>query len=185
MSRGCYARKVSPIHVRRPRGNVRDPFRSTGWVVALDEKGRPQYAGTCFSFRRPNYFLTAAHCVDGLDRDRISVSIFTDHLEQGLEVVRLERHPQADVAFLEIQDDGPDLDVFSPFQDTTDQFEWGESVTAFGYPEFTNREVQHNPAFLSRPHSTPIRARTRASPLFCSRAQFRSTRGAQWRTCSS
>jgi trypsin-like peptidase len=122
---------------------VRDPFRSTAWVVALDLHGRPQYAGTCFAYRKANYFLTAAHCVEDLSPDRVSVSIFTDHVEEGLEVIRLERHPSADVAFLQIRDDGPELDVFSPFRGTTDEFEWGEMVVAFGYPEFAARDVAH------------------------------------------
>jgi len=122
---------------------VREPFRSTGWVVVLDPQGRPQYAGTCFSFRRASYLLTAAHCVEDQNPDRVSVSIFTDHVEEGLEVLRIERHPLADVALLEIRDDGPHLDVFSPFRDTTDQYDWGDPVSAFGYPAFAARDTPH------------------------------------------
>src|SRR4051812_1096450 len=91
---------------------MRNPFQSTGWVIRSDDRGRPGFVGTCFSFRDHAHLLTAAHCIEGAAVDDITVSIWTDKVEHGLRVKRVTRHPAADLAILEIADW---KQVFDPF----------------------------------------------------------------------
>lgn len=54
--------------------------------------------------------------------------------ERGLTIEDLQIHPTADVAMVRITDA---LQIFDCFRGYSGRFRWGDSVTAFGYPEDT------------------------------------------------
>ena len=141
---------------------MRTPLESTGWIVALDEEGEASYRGTCFAFGRANCFLTAAHCVEGLDVNQVSVGVYWGEVEEGLVAQRIERHPDADLAIVEIPDHGPQLETFSPFRGFTEEFDLGAPVTAFGYPEFATREVARPTPRFFRGHVQRVFAHERS-----------------------
>jgi len=112
---------------------MRNPLGSTGFVICDDEQGRPQFVGTCFAYREYGFLLTTAHNVKDIDPERLSVSIYLDQVERGLDVEVIGIHPTADLAVLRIDDPFPDLRIFDYFQGVADDYDAGELVSAFGY----------------------------------------------------
>jgi len=121
---------------------MRNPFGSTGFVICDDDSGQPHFAGTCFAYGPNGYLLTTAHNVRGVDHNRLSVSIYLESLERGLDVLEVDLHPEADLANLRIGDSIPELQIFDPFQGIHSDFEGGAFVSAFGYPNQTMERGQ-------------------------------------------
>jgi hypothetical protein len=121
---------------------MRNPLESTGFVICDDDNGRPHFIGTCFAYCVHGYLLTAAHNVRGIEPSRLSVSIYLEDIERGLDVRGIELHPEADLAILKIDDPIPDLRIFDPFQGIHTDYEAGEAVSAFGYPNQTMEKGQ-------------------------------------------
>lgn len=109
-----------------------NPFHMTGLVLRDNERGQTKFAGTCFALWSPSHLLTAAHCVAGAPADSLSVSIYLDNVERGLDVVHVALHPTADVAVLRIREG---QGIFNPFHDVEGGHEAGDDMIAFGYPE--------------------------------------------------
>ena len=91
----------------------------------------PDIVGTCFAFRRSNFFLTAHHVIKSVDNADLAISFLTT---PGLRVVtQVHVHPQADVAILEAAD--PQTGTIEPFWDVVSNIHLGETFAAFGFPE--------------------------------------------------
>ena len=112
---------------------MRNPGGSTGWIIVHNAEGLPIFAGTCFGFRQPHFLLTAAHCIGSLDLRSISIGIASGTVSRGIDVYRIERHPAADLALIEILN--VDMPLFDYFHDIEPHAEWGAELMAFGYPE--------------------------------------------------
>ena len=65
------------------------------------EENTNEFVGSCFRLWANNHFFTAAHCIHGLAPGNINVL----DLPQGkfLPCVRIHRHPNADVAIIEVE----------------------------------------------------------------------------------
>jgi len=101
--------------------------KAEGFVV---EK-LPEILGTCFAFRRSNFFLTAHHVIKSVDHSGLAISFLTT---PGLRVVtQVHVHPTADVAILEAVD--TQTGTIEPFWDIVSNIHLGETFAAFGFPE--------------------------------------------------
>jgi hypothetical protein len=96
------------------------------------------FLGTCFAFREPTHFLTAAHCVGNLEAGNLSIFTPAAFLlpESVLPVKSIVRHPKADLALLTV----PPVDegLILPFRDVASPAALGDEFCAFGFPEETN-----------------------------------------------
>jgi Trypsin-like peptidase domain len=101
--------------------------KAEGFVV---EK-LPVILGTCFAFRRSNFFLTTHHVIKSLDRCGLAIWFLTT---PGLRVVtQVHAHPTADVAILEAVD--IQTGTIEPFWDIVSNIHLGETLAAFGFPD--------------------------------------------------
>ena len=105
------------------------------------EAERP--VGTCFGFRRPGLFLTAAHVINDLPIDAVRV------VSVGPEVTlwpisEIRRHESADVAAIYVLDHGPEprFDYFTRGEPPLgfSDFPLGEDVFCVGYPLLANEK---------------------------------------------
>jgi hypothetical protein len=86
--------------------------------------------GTCFSFRHPRFFLTAAHCLLGIDTtDIVIAGEDRSKLSTAKQVIL---HPSADVAILESS--RTDMDELSDFFRAIERPIMGMDYFAYGYP---------------------------------------------------
>lgn len=116
--------------VRRPRTEVRDPFRGTPWedLFRRGEPSRPaprRGSGSGFIFRPDGYILTNNHVVDGAERVTV---VLQDRREFDAKIVG--RDPNTDVAVLKIE--ARDLPVVH--LGDSDVVAVGDWVVALGYP---------------------------------------------------
>jgi hypothetical protein len=89
------------------------------------------FLGTCFSFRHPTYFLTAAHCIGNLPSDEVAIlSPNTDYVRSAKEV---KKHPSADIAIIELSP--VENDITEPFWNCVSNYGLAEEFIAFGFPE--------------------------------------------------
>jgi len=109
-----------------------NPLESTGWLTSTHEAGQPRFIGSCFAFRRRDRLLTAAHCIRGLPLDSIGVHLLGRHTDDASRVTDSIIHPDADVAILCLE---PDQALPDRFAGDTSVYDWGMTVSAFGYPE--------------------------------------------------
>lgn len=84
---------------------MNDPTEATcrlHQVVPPEAKDRhAPLLGTCFAFKRPNYFLTAAHCIEKLAVDQL---VIAPNDRRNLAVAdRVIFHPTADLAILYVE----------------------------------------------------------------------------------
>ena len=110
-----------------------NPRNSVCLLVRNDpgDGAKPTFLGTCFAFRSSRRFLTAAHCISGLDPKEIG--IFVPETGNTLSVVSEQQHPEADITVLSTAD--PLQHNLQPFVDHTSRHEIGEDFMAFGFPE--------------------------------------------------
>src|SRR2546428_10594733 len=104
-----------------------NPLRNTGLLLQRESR---EMRGSCFVFRYPNTFLTAAHCVDGAAAHDLTV--FLPGTTSFLDVEGVVRHPKADVAVLHVPGVKDD-DVTWPHSAVVDDQKWGVDFTACGY----------------------------------------------------
>ncbi len=104
-----------------------NPINATG--LLLNKKtGKP--LGTCFAFRQPTHFLTAAHCVGNLRAEDIAIACKAS-LEEVCLIQRIEKHPRADLALLVLSSAKEGIE---PFWDCVGNFMLGEEFFAYGFP---------------------------------------------------
>lgn len=103
-----------------------------GSVAMIVRDQAAAYLGTCFPFRWANVFLTARHCVEGIDPTELVID--TQYRRQ-LRVVAIHHHADADVSMLIT--DRESGGVPYPFFDAkpTGTYHVGEEFAAFGFPE--------------------------------------------------
>ena len=89
------------------------------------------FRGTCFAFRRSDVFLTAAHCVSEIGGATLFVN--TPAAGGAHAVVKIERHPNADVALLRLADLWPA--GVEPFVHIKPFTALGLEFMAYGFPE--------------------------------------------------
>jgi hypothetical protein len=104
-------------------------------VAALLHSPDPgAFLGTCFPFRDPTCFLTAAHCAGELPAKELAIGLPMG--DAGVvPVVAVERHPTADIALLRIAQ--TTAGEITPFWNLNDRYSLGDSFAAFGYTEDT------------------------------------------------
>lgn len=102
-------------------------LRNTGLLLERESRAM---RGSCFVFRYPNRFLTAAHCVTETAPGELSVLLpATDTFYDVEEIVR---HPNADVAVLHVPGVSED-DITWPHYVLFDDNVWGVDFTSCGY----------------------------------------------------
>lgn len=110
------------------------PFHSVGLLFHDDPHAQPQFAGSCFAFKRPHLWLTAKHCIGQLPAHQLHILLPLK--EQWPSLVRVDKlalHPEADLALVRTRE-LPEGTVL-PFDGVSALQDWGESVMALGYPE--------------------------------------------------
>jgi hypothetical protein len=102
-------------------------------ALLLHQQGdrEPAFLGTCFAYRQPHYFLTAAHCVGTLKPGDLGIySPFPFAREWQPKAV--EVHPEADIAVIRVAEGGATI---VPFRDHVANYGFGDDFAAFGFPE--------------------------------------------------
>lgn len=101
------------------------------------------FLGTCFAFRQPTHFLTAAHCLGNLPIAEVGIGL--PHMTTaGVHPVKeVFRHPKADLAVLVLA--GGYVPPIEPFWNFVSNFGWGEDFAAFGFPEDVFGAAQGQP----------------------------------------
>jgi hypothetical protein len=89
------------------------------------------FLGSCFALWDPQYFVTAAHCVHGLEADEVVIRL-PHHQPISCTAVLVERHPSADLAVLHID---TAHDGVEPFTRITAGYALGLDFYAHGFPE--------------------------------------------------
>ena len=116
-----------------------DPLEGIGLLFhEKKSESRYNFLGTCFSFRHPAYLLTAAHCVGNLNADDCFVlflkfSKTIGGLIAAGKVLSIQRHPNADIALLQMPMEG--MDRVQPFLGCVDNYALGEDFITYGFPE--------------------------------------------------
>lgn len=100
-----------------------------------NEDGQLRYLGTAFAFRREGAFLTASHCINGLEPREVVLA--SPRLAGGgpTPILSIARHDTADVAVVKVA--GTQHHLLDPFYmvSTQHQHQAGAAVGAWGYPE--------------------------------------------------
>lgn len=115
--------------------NVKDMLKSVGLLYSLSADKKLIFIGTCFAFGNSDCFLTAAHCIDGVDYENLQVLPYHDQILR--KVSRAKVHPSADLAIVYL--DGlcaaPLKVTFAPYKKCVARRGLGEEFGAFGFPE--------------------------------------------------
>jgi hypothetical protein len=110
-----------------------DPRRGVCLLVRTDSKPEhPVFLGSCFSFRTRDRFITAAHCVRGLDA--AAIGVFAPKAEKTHIIDSMMIHPKADVAILRARALLPRHEI-EPFVGLVSQSAVGDNFMAYGFPE--------------------------------------------------
>jgi hypothetical protein len=121
--------------IRWDRAMVKNPLSSVAMIYLTDSEGVASYGGSAFLFRRDEIALTAAHCVP---RGVVSVGLHFPLIRSThFPVVRIERHPTADLAALfigEVDLDGEGYPEYAYWNHLDGNYSMGEAFYAFGYP---------------------------------------------------
>jgi hypothetical protein len=114
---------------------------ATGFLVERRDSGQPRLLGSCFAYGHPHLLLTAAHCVEGLPKERIGIATPSGNgNDSGLSINQVIMHPTADLAAITIADTGsPGVPEYFRGYETTAG--WGDDFIAFGYP--ADASVEH------------------------------------------
>lgn len=122
---------------------------ATGLLIRVTPQGFMQgFLGSCFAFRDPRVFVTAAHCVSELEAGQLAIWVpgsgniefvrpGEEHEWTGIRpplkpVAQVLCHDDADLAILRIPHDAEPTD---PFWGSVGNVALGEEFHAFGYPE--------------------------------------------------
>lgn len=107
---------------------------ATGVVLSRLGDGVPTLCGSCCSYLSRNTFITASHCVP---EPIGSLEVFFPYAATTQKVLRVERHPTADVALLfaaAIEEDPWAGDFYTT---GPEGFPLGQDFITFGYPGVT------------------------------------------------
>lgn len=74
-----------------------NPIVNTGVLIGPDNQN---FMGSCFVFRHPNTFLTAAHCVKDIEPSHIQILLPLSETSEPFNVVSSDHHPTADIALI-------------------------------------------------------------------------------------
>ena len=122
-----------------------NPFLNTG-VLAL--RAKDAALGSCFVFRYPNRFITAAHCVADTKAADLVVRLPTTAFARPFDVGAITPHPQADLVVLDVPTVGED-DVTWPQYSICDDRALGTDFAACGYPQdYGDTGAQLTPRFF-------------------------------------
>ncbi len=110
-----------------------NPLDGVGLLFHTEGPARSGFLGTCFAFRQPTHYLTAAHCVGNLQANGVGIGLRVSASADPHPVKEIIRHPSADLAILVLEEaPSPHMEVFWNF---VSNFAWGEEFMAFGFPE--------------------------------------------------
>ena len=101
-------------------------------VAQLTRMPSRHFLGSCFAFRKPTHFLTAAHCVGTLDSSELAITLLAP-APTTCRAVALDTHPDADLAVVRIE--VPDPHFITPFTRLPAGFALGEDFYAYGFSE--------------------------------------------------
>jgi Trypsin-like peptidase domain len=150
---------TEPLSVPSGLVTAFNPLRATGILFQVNEQGWLQgMLGSCFAFREPRAFLTAAHCVGDLGSEQLAIwmpgtgeiEMVREGEERGWTGIRpplkpaadVTRHDRADVALLRASDE---VEPTEPFWGSVGNMALGEEFQAFGYPENVLQEPKRMP----------------------------------------
>ena len=106
------------------------PFAAVQALLRCDKSGKPSsLAGSCFRLWSDNHYITAAHCVRDVGPDELLVMNPTKEA-QDLRCVAIERHPEADIAIIQIDQETPE--EFEKFTLYEHDFYYGQQIHCFG-----------------------------------------------------
>lgn len=111
---------------------------SSGLLFSSNASGERAFLGSCFSYKLPNLFLTAHHCIAGVSAGELGIGmpVLGNVLAAEIGVVDVIDHPQADVAVLVAR---PERELPPHSMTNVDWASgWGEPIVTFGYPEDTS-----------------------------------------------
>ena len=100
-----------------------DGGEPTGWTPL----------GSCFPFRRRTHFITAAHCLDGLEPD--DVTVLGAFLRSLTPASQFSLHPTADLAVVVFDRLlSEHADIVTPFDSIDPRYGLGTDIVTLGYP---------------------------------------------------
>jgi hypothetical protein len=108
-----------------------DPLAATGLVLAGSSHDG-SFRGTCFLFRQSTHAVTAWHVVMGLLPEQITIVLPRTLPLETHSVADLQRCPGTDLALIVLKGGGSNAE---PFWDFVGNYELGEGLMAYGYPE--------------------------------------------------
>jgi trypsin-like peptidase len=109
-----------------------NPLHNTGFLLQRESRG---VRGSCFVFRYPNRFLTAAHCVDGAAP--ADLAVFLPSAGTAFEVAAVIPHPTADLAVLHVPD-VQENHITWPHYLVFDDRAWGVDFASCGYVDVSD-----------------------------------------------
>jgi hypothetical protein len=108
-----------------------NPFTNTGVLIRRNDNA---FLGSCFVFRYPESFLTAAHCVSELEPCEICILLPGSGTSIAFDVDSIKKHDQADIAALQVSNVS-ESHITWPQERIFDDREWGGDFIACGYPQ--------------------------------------------------
>jgi hypothetical protein len=135
-----------------------NPLQAVATIWAREIKPEPLFLGSCFAFRSARTFLTAAHCVTGVEARQLAVvNVGEDRRVIWRGVSDVEEHPTADIAALRTlpmsdaarevigEREAATEDRTEPFWGHVSNYGIGEDFHAFGFPENIFGDEQRTP----------------------------------------
>jgi hypothetical protein len=107
-------------------------------LLHTDGEHKPSFLGTAFAFRKKTHYLAAAHCVGALKPTELSVASAVLNGGHPVAAVTITRHPEADIAVVEIADQGTYR--VQPLFIVAKSYGYGDEVAALGFSEDSMRD---------------------------------------------
>ncbi len=104
------------------------PFAAVQALLKTNQN-ESELIGTCFRVNAPSYYITASHCINGLDPQEIEVMNCLDKSE-NLACTSVYNHPKADIVILKVEGNIPE--EFETFQIVERDNFVGVQVHCFG-----------------------------------------------------
>lgn len=115
-----------------------------GTILTKDLQTNSRYLGTCFAYKEPWFFVTAAHCVEGYEASGIGV-IAPGPYGTAIAIRQIERALPADIAILRAADSGRWLSGVEPYSEIQQEYELAQDFITYGFPERTIGLEANNP----------------------------------------
>lgn len=107
-------------------------FRPTGKLYHDDGTDNPKFLGTCFLYKTRHLLVTAAHCIGALEARSLRVQMAISGTDD-LRVLRVAKHPTADLATIEVAHSA--IKYLQPFTEIDRRGTYGSEFSAIGFPE--------------------------------------------------